>query len=376
MNQTQKRYTVVVLAVLIVASLVLLLAYRRNKPGGYRLVAVLPLTGNLAVVGTPKREAMELALEQGRHDFPDVQLSISYQDSMGQAKDGVAALNQEISLSKPDFAFIDLTPIVDATIPIVQAHKLTTFAGSAQAGITKRSEYVFRIFPGGDQEIKLLGDYLKTRNPKGVYVIHSNELYGRSVNELLKARNNDFTVVGSDEYALSDRDFRTQLTKARDSRAELIVLLGYGSEYPLILQQAHDLGIKASSIVSNLGAVNIGVIKLSPELTEGMTFAGPQFALRTDKDSYVPQARLVTAYRQKYGRDPDFRVAFVYDTIMLLLKALHDEGDAQKATSQLLSVRDYQGTSGRLTITSDRDALVDLVLATYKSGSPIALEGN
>jgi len=340
------------------------------------MVAVLPLTGNLAVVGTPKREAMELALEQGKQEFPDVQLTISFQDSLGQAKDGVAALNQAISLSKPDFAFVDVTPIVDATLPIIQANKLPTFAGSAQAGITKRSEFVFRIFPGGDQEIRMLGDYLKRRNPKGVFVVHSNELYGRSVNDLLKARNQDFTVVGSDEYALSDRDFRTQLTKARDSKAEVIVLLGYGSEYQLILQQAHELGISPSSIVSNLGAVNIGVIKLAPELTEGMTFAGPQFALRTEQNSYAPQARLIAAYRKKYGRDPDFRVAFVYDTIMLLLKALHDQGNPQKASTQLMEIKDYEGASGRLTITANRDALVDLVLARYTNGVPTKLEGN
>jgi branched-chain amino acid transport system substrate-binding protein len=378
MTSNKKRTVIAVSVVVAIAILLsILYVYKRPTKSGHKLVAVLPLTGNLAVVGTPKREAMELALEHGRHDFPDVDLSIMYQDSLGQPKDGVAALNQAISLHKPDFAFVDLTPVVDAAIPVADANRLLMFAGSAQAGITKKSKYVFRIFPGGDQEVSLVADYLRKRSPKGVFVLHTNELYGRSVNNLLKTRSSDFTIVGSEEYGLADRDFRTQLTKARDSGAEVIALFGYGSEYPLLLQQAHELGIQPSKFVSNLGAVNIGVIKLQPELTEGMTFAGPLFALRSNNlDSYPPQKRLVEAYKQKYGRDPDFRVAFVYDTIMLLFKSLHDAKAAGQVSAQFLGVNNYEGTSGHITITPDRDAIVELVLATYKAGVPTRLEGN
>jgi branched-chain amino acid transport system substrate-binding protein len=373
-----KKRTLITAAVLAAFAVIftILYVYKRPAKSGHRMIAVLPLTGNLAVVGTPKREAMELALEHARQDFPDVNFSIEYQDSLGQPRDGVAALNQAISLQKPDFAFVDLTPVVDAAIPVADSNRLLMFAGSAQAGITKKSQYVFRIFPGGDQEVTLISDYLAARRPKGVFVLHTNELYGRSVNELLKGRANGFSIIGSEEYGLADRDFRTQLTKARDSGAEIITLLGYGSEYPLLLQQAHELGIKPSRFMSNLGAVNIGVIKLSPELTEGITFAGPLFALRSDKlETYLPQKRLVEAYRQKYGRDPDFRVAFVYDTIMLLFRTLHNTNGVDQAATQLLNVKDYEGTSGRITITPDRDAVVDLVLATYKAGKPTPLEG-
>ena len=176
MTFDKKRTTVAVAVTVAIAILLgVLYVYKRPHKDGYRLVAILPLTGNLAVVGTPKREAMELALEQGRQDFPEIKLSIEYQDSLGLPKDGVAALNQAISLQKPDFSFVDVTPIVDAAIPVVDSNRLLTFAGSAQAGITKRSEYVFRIFPGGDQEVTLLSDFLAKRRPKSIFVLHTNE---------------------------------------------------------------------------------------------------------------------------------------------------------------------------------------------------------
>lgn len=343
------------------------------------LVAILPLTGNLAVIGTPKREAMDLAMAQASQSFPDVKLRIVFQDSLGTPKDGVAALSQAIAVQKPDFAFVDLTPVVDAAIPIVDSKRLVTFAGSAQAGITQRSAYVFRVFPGGDQEVRLISQHLEATRPKSIFILHPNELYGRSVDQLLQKRASELniSVAGSEEYALADRDFRVQLIKARQSKADRIVLMGYGSEYGLILRQSNELKIKPDRFVSNLGAVNAGVMQLDPQFTEGLTFAGPLFALRMKNlDSYPPQKRMVEAYKARFGRTPDFRVAFVYDTIMLLAKALHESGSVEAVIAKLTSVTEYEGVSGRITISADRDASVEMTLATYRSGQPTQIVGH
>jgi branched-chain amino acid transport system substrate-binding protein len=316
---------------------------------------------------------MELALAQVHQSFPDVRLNVEFQDSLGTPKDGVAALSQAIAVQKPDFAFVDLTPVVDAAIPVVDAKRLVTFAGSAQAGLTQRSPYVFRVFPGGDQEIRLIAQQLRSRHPKNIFILHSNELYGRSVDQLLqnRAKELNIEVAGSEEYALADRDFRTQLTKARGSKAESIILLGYGNEYGLILRQSNELKIKPAKFISNLGAGNAGVMQLDPQFTEGLTFAAPLFALRMDNlDTYPPQKTMVEAYKAKYNRTPDFRVAFVYDTIMLVAKTLQEGGSVDAAVIKLKSVGDYEGASGKISISADRDASVEMALATYHSGRP------
>jgi branched-chain amino acid transport system substrate-binding protein len=349
---------------------------QESKPE-FRLLAVLPLSGNLAAIGTPKREAMELAIEHGKAAYPDVKISVDFQDSQGNSKDANSVINQALGTKRPDFMFIDLTPIVDATLPTVDANHILTFAGSAQAGITSRSEYLFRVFPGGDQEVQLLVKHLKERQPKGVYVLHANELYGRSVNDALAKHRDEIHLLGSEEYALSDKDFRTQLTKAKESGADAIVLLGYGSEYATMLRQAKELGIPSDHFVANLGGVNIGVIQLPPEMTEGMVFAGPAFALRSENpESYPPQQRLVDSYKQKYGRAPDFRVAFVYDTIMLLFRAAHESKTLDDMRAQLRKVNGYEGASGRISISDTRDAVVELVLGKYQSGKLVKITTN
>jgi len=118
-------------------------------------------------------------------------------------------------------------------------------------------------------------------------------------------------------------------------------------------------------------------MQLSPELTEGMVFAGPAFAIRSEEPkAYPPQQRLVEAYQKKYGHPPDFRVAFVYDTVMLLLQAVHNAKNLDEVRGQLCKINGYEGASGRVSISDTRDAIVDLVLGKYQFGKVIALSTN
>lgn len=345
-----------------------------DQPIAHRMVAVLPLSGSLAVIGTPKREAMELALEQVRRTYPNLKLSIEYQDSQAKVANAISVLYQVVSANPPDSLFIDMTTIVDASVPILDNKKILTFAGSAQAGITKRSEYLYRIFPGGDQEVQVIVSHLRERKAKRIFVLHANELYGKSIKDALLKYNAKLPFVGFEEFAISDKDFRTQLAKARDSGADVVAVFGYGNEYGTLLRQAQELGIPSNKIVANIGAVNIGVTQLPAGLTEGMVFAAPTFALRSGTAG-VPehQQQLETAYQAKYGKAPDFRVAFIYDTIMLLAAELHKGATGNALRAALRNVTSYQGASGTINITSSRDASVSIVLGRYQSGKPIAI---
>jgi len=347
----------------------LILSQATPKAPRTKLLAILPLTGNLAVIGTPKQEAMQLALEEAKSRYPDLDLTIEFQDSQGNAKEAVSVLNQALALDQPDFLFVDLTSIVDATLPIIDSSKIPTFAGSAQARITERSNFIYRIFPGGDQETEMLTNHLKNRSYNRLFILHPNELYGRSMAKEFDAMKSELKLIGSEEYGLRDKDFRVQLIKARESGADVIALLGYGSEYSAILRQAKELGIPSNQFIANLGAVNIGVINLPPDLTEGIVFAGPAFALR-DSDSYPPQQKLVTAYKERYGREPDFRVAFVYDSIMMLAEAISNSESINDVPRLLENLGEYDGTSGRISLTSSRDAKVEIVMGQYLNGKP------
>jgi branched-chain amino acid transport system substrate-binding protein len=368
-----------VILLLVVAGIAWEKGYFRSSSGNpsYKMAAILPLTGNSAAIGTPKKEAIELAVTEISRLYPVLDLKITFGDSLGTPRDGVAAFSKAVSTDHAHLAYVDMTTIVNATLPLLDSNRVYTLAGSAEAGITERSPYLFRVFPGGNQEISLITDYLTGFDPAPtVFLIHTNEQYGRSVNELLTTRLKDTKVrmLGSEEYSLADSDFRAQLTKARESQADLVVLLGYGIRYPQILKQAQELGIAPGRFVSNLGAVNAPVIALPPELTNGMVFAGPAFNLRMKHlDDFPTQRAMVEAYRSRYGKDPDFRVAFVYDSMIMLADALVRAGSLESLPRALIG-QIYHGASGRIEMGTNRDALVDMVLARYDHGEIVVLK--
>lgn len=381
MNEASSRYSFFrssIRLVAILCTLVLIVTSctpTQESEDAVDLVALLPLTGDLAAIGTPKRQAIELALQEVGERYPDVKIEVNYLDSQGSPTTGVTALRQALLRSDVDAAFIDLTTVVAATVPVANEEDLVVFAGSAQAGITDRGEKILRVFPGGDQEIALISEYLDVENVESVYVIHTNELYGQSVNEVLRARADEigFEVLGSEEYSLGDSDFRQQLVKAKGSGAEKIVLLGYGIKYSTILRQAVELDLQPSRFVSNLGAVNVTVMDLAPQFTEGMVFSAPSFAYRMDRiDEFPTQQSMVESYQAAYGSEPDFRVAFVYDTIMLLAKVVAD-GHEASLYENLLRFENYEGVSGGIIMRPNGDAVVDMVLATYSPTSTVEL---
>lgn len=367
------------LAFVVLVAIVALVVVSQRKgspppPQGltFKMAAVLPLSGNSAAVGTPKREAIQLALDRIAVLHPQLKLDVVFEDSLGSPKDGVSAFTKAISVDRVGLAFVDMTTIVNACTPIADSNRVLMFAGSAEAGITDRSSFVYRVFPGGNQEVDLLARYLLSLEPApSLFLLHTNEFYGHSVRDLLTARlaGSRVKVVGSEEYSLGDSEFRAQVTKAKESGASRIALLGYGIKYAQILKQAQELGLQSNQFVSNVGAANATVVSLPPELTEGIVFAGPAYNLRLARlDEFPLQKAMVEAYRTRFGKEPDFRVAFVYDTMLLLADALVRAGSLEGLPQAIASQPEFQGASGRIVIQGNRDAVVEMALLRFSQG--------
>ena len=296
---------ILTIAIAVLAVIVLGVVLRNNNSNNtsdvVKMGVILPMTGNSAIIGEPKKRAFDIALEQ--YNANGKKLEIIYEDSHGTTKDGVAAFNKLLADNTIDCYYIDMTPIVNACVPQMNSHKVISFAGSAQPEITNLSNYLFRLFAGGDQEIEMMVEMLEKLSIKNIFILHTNELYGINSLRLLKTmfENRGGKVIGSDEYPMNNGDFKSQLIKAKESNAEKIILLGYGNEYPTLLKQAHELGISPHSLAANLGGSNKSVIELPSELTEGMYIIGPRFSYLLGENNLYPEMKkFVDLYESKY----------------------------------------------------------------------------
>ena len=371
-----KRLTIFTLAVVVLV-IVVVIAFIKGgdkapeNSGVVKMGVILPLTGNTAIIGEPKKRAFDIALDQ--YNVEGKKLEVVYEDSYGTPKDGIGAFNKLLMDKSINCFYIDLTPIVNACIPQINSSKVITFAGSAEPEVTNLSEYLFRLFAGGDQEIEMMVDLLAKQKANNVYVLHTNELYVINSFKLLKklfeARGG--IILGSDEYPMSNGDFKSQLIKAKSANADKIILLGYGNEYPTLFRQSQELGISSDMYVCNLGGSNKTVVELPANLTEGMSFIGPRFSYLLSMNSLEPEMQeFVDRYQKRFNESPDFRAAYAYDMVNIFMDVY---GNGSKTQAQLIEdikkVQNFKGASGTISFMENGDTKTDLITATYSDGA-------
>ncbi|MCD8179356.1 MAG: ABC transporter substrate-binding protein [Tannerellaceae bacterium] len=342
--------------------------------------AILPLSGSSAVIGEPKKRALDVSLEEFNNQH-DIKIEILFEDSKGTFRDGITAFQKLLNNKNIHYYYIDLTPIVNSCVPLVNEHNVITFAGSAEPEITQQSDYLFRLFAGGDQEISLMIDALKAENANEIYILHTNELYGINAYKFLEKEfvAQGGVVVGHEEYPMNNTDFKAVLTKAKSANPQKYILLGYGNEYAPLLKQAIEMSIRPEDIICNLGGSNKSVIDLPVEFTNGLTFIGPRFTYLMMNDKLEPEmAKFVDRYTAKYNELPDFRAAYTYDVINILMSIWKDHKtdirDVEKMRNHLLQIRNFRGASGNISFYPNGDTRTDLVIAQYQNSQIVINE--
>ena len=136
-----------------------------QKSESKQIAAVLPLTGSAARIGIWEQRGLELAIEQLNQtgELKAGKLKITYEDSQGDPKTGVSALQKILAVSKPPVIFSALSSVSSAALPILDRHQVVSMLLAVSLpGITDRSQWAFRCHLGSDEEAEAMAAYLAT----------------------------------------------------------------------------------------------------------------------------------------------------------------------------------------------------------------------
>jgi len=339
----------------------------------YKIGAILPLTGNIAWLGTNTKNGLSLAVEHinAQGGVKGSKIQILYGDSKGDPKEAVALANKFVSVDKVNCLMVLGTAMVNAVLPIADAQNVLMFGFTIHPGITKKSKNLFRIYVSDDQEWKLLADYINRSGMKTIGILHINAEYGLDSKKALEDHlNPDVRVVYAEPYKIGESDFRSILTKVRGKKVDGIVLMGYGTEYIPLLRQMKEMGIQAT-ILGNVDFVYDFVRK--EETAEGAIFTAPAFSF----GEYTSQGRkFIETFQAKFGREPAWDEAYSYDNILILAEALKraQSFSTEDVRTALLSIKDFEGVSGKISIQNDGDSLTTIHLATLRNGSIVRMQ--
>lgn len=301
------------------------------EEGTFKIGVIGPMTGDYAQYGTNVYNAAKIAIDEvnanGGFNGYQVEL-LDAGDDQGDAEKAINAYND---LLDKGMQMLCGTVTSGACIAVggeaAESTFLFTPSGSAVDCITAGSNEFRMCFTDPMQGSKS-AQYISENGlaTKVAVLYDSSTDYNVGIHDAFVAAAPDYSleIVADEAYTTdSNTDFSVQISKIKESGAELLFLPNYYSDCALILQQAADAQLDVTFFgVDGMDGI-LSVENFDTSLAEGVMLLTPFSATAEDEAT----VNFVTAYGEANNGDtPNQFAADAYDVIYAMQAAAADAG--------------------------------------------------
>ena len=295
----------------------------------FKIGGIGPVTGAAAVYGLAVKNGAQIAVDEINADggINGYQIEFNFQDDEHDAEKSVNAYN-----TLKDWGMQVLMGTVTSAPCVAVADKTNAdnmfqITPSGSSVECAQNPNVFRVcFSDPDQGAASATYIAENKLADKIAVIYdSSDVYSSGIYERFasEAANHGLDIVAAEAFtADSNKDFSTQLQKAKDAGADLVFLPIYYTEASLILNQANTMGYAPKFFGCDGMDGILQVDNFDTKLAEGLMLLTPFAA---DADDELTQ-KFVTAYKEKYGETPIQFAADAYDAIYAIKAAAEEAG--------------------------------------------------
>ena len=301
----------------------------------FKIGGIGPVTGAAAVYGLAVKNGAQTAVDEINADggINGYQIEFNFQDDEHDAEKSVNAYN-----TLKDWGMQVLMGTVTSAPCVAVADKTNAdnmfqITPSGSSVECAQNPNVFRVcFSDPDQGAASATYIAENKLAEKISVIYdSSDVYSSGIYEKFaaEAANQGLEIVDAEAFtADSNKDFSTQLQKAKDAGADLVFLPIYYTEASLILKQADTMGYAPKFFGCDGMDGILQVENFDTKLAEGLMLLTPFAA---DAQDELTQ-KFVTSYKENYGETPIQFAADAYDAIYAI-KAAMEEADITPDTS-------------------------------------------
>ena len=301
----------------------------------FKIGGIGPVTGAAAVYGLAVKNGAQIAVDEINADggINGYQIEFNFQDDEHDAEKSVNAYN-----TLKDWGVQVLMGTVTSAPCVAVADKTNAdnvfqITPSGSSVECAQNPNVFRVcFSDPDQGAASATYIAENKLAEKISVIYdSSDVYSSGIYEKFaaEAANQGLEIVDAEAFtADSNKDFSTQLQKAKDAGADLVFLPIYYTEASLILKQADTMGYAPKFFGCDGMDGILQVENFDTKLAEGLMLLTPFAA---DAQDELTQ-KFVTSYKENYGETPIQFAADAYDAIYAI-KAAMEEADITPETS-------------------------------------------
>lgn len=292
-----------------------------------------PLTGQNAQYGAQWKKGFDLALDEvnSTGGVNGRRIEYAFEDSQSDPKQSVAIAQKFTADPRIVFELGDFSsPASMAASPIYQRAGLVQFGfTNSHPDFTKGGDYMWSNSISQSDGMPLLADYaVKDLGLKKLAVLHLNTDWGRTSKDLFvkAAKERGAEVVAEEGYLPEEKDFRSTLTRVRDTNPDGLILISYYADAALIAQQVRATGLP-QPLVAGGSVYSPKFLELGGEAVNGV-YTNTSFF---PSDPRPEVQKFVSSYKAKYNEEPDSFAAGAYDTMVLAANLIKQYGTDRKA---------------------------------------------
>ncbi|MCP4677638.1 MAG: ABC transporter substrate-binding protein [Deltaproteobacteria bacterium] len=356
-------------AAVLALSLVLLPGCRReavpetkDDAGTLTVGSILVLSGPNSHYGEDTKAGMEMGLqyvnEQGisyttpSGDRRDIRLNIEFKNSHGGPNNTINApeqLQELVNAGMPVILGAFFSSVTLSLGPIANDRGVVLLTPcSTNYKLREAGPLVFRILPTDyDQAVKM-ADYARDelKATKGAVLYIQND-YGQDLANTFVGRFEETggKVVYNRFFVEGTREFGGFINQLLDSGAEHLFLAGHTQEMVDILRTKQGTerrrNVRPLPVLGTDGMYDDSFLEQAGDAADGIVLASAGF----DPQANDPVVRsFVSAFQERFGREPNLWSAGGYDAVLVLAEAIRSGGPSAAGIQG--GLKQIQGLSG------------------------------
>ena len=266
---------------------------------------IVPLSGNLAAYGTATRNGFDLAVSEAAPHAYD-QMEIIYEDSRYDGTTTVSAFKNLVETKRVDLLYVWGDAPSEVIAPLAQRASVPVFAVSTDPQINDGRPWVVSYQASMADYGARLASYLNSQGYSSGAIIKTSLAYYLSMAEATERNLARSVKLGlNEEVSPTDHDFRSLVTRMRNSKPTTIGVFLMPGQISEFLKQAQQGGLSARVFGTEDLATRTEIDKV-PALLEGAVFPGnhvsdkflESYVSKYNDDSHIAHA----AYSYEFAK--------------------------------------------------------------------------
>jgi len=374
MSNTAKWIIGLVVVVLVIVGVVSATGEESNQGDNnpVKVGAILPVSGELSAIGEGEKNGLLLAKQRIDEKYPKRNIELEIKDFQSQTKNA-ASIAQQMLNQDYDAIITSTTAAAEAVSPILESTDIKHFVISPDADILNKADNNYRIYYSFLTEANKVKRFISNNNAETVSFLGANySSIVKEIDEIITPylEENNISVTLKEFFNVSEQDFRTNISKAKNESADVMFMAPQVNQVKSLTTQAEEQNFtpRENDDTQFLGSFTFNwAPKEYLQTLEGYYIVSPRFQIESASSSEV-----AGSYAEKYGSEPSFDTMYAYDNLMVLTELLvQTNGNDKPFEKAFNNYGTYEGASGKITFTGERDTDVEIVLTEIENGKQV-----